>query len=196
MKLKIDWKNHLVEFVLITLGVLIAFGLNAWYESRQERKQTRLYLEGIVDELKTNRAELAEKHAYHEELLQRLIDSTEKAVLILRPPNVSNVAWELSENPTFKSHIDHEVYKKLAEIYQLHETLIVYVQSASGMMVEANLMGPYHLAQWATQEIDEEAEQDFLMARKRGWIPVFETWTFMEGSYVKKVDEVLEDIEK
>jgi hypothetical protein len=83
----INWRNHLIEFVIVTLGILIGFGLNSWNENRKEERQVDLYLRGIKEELIENREELKRVHPYHLGLLK---DLREKPLdVILRSLRVS-----------------------------------------------------------------------------------------------------------
>jgi uncharacterized membrane protein YgaE (UPF0421/DUF939 family) len=195
MSSKIDWKNRFVEFILITVGVLIAFGLNTCNENRKERHQTRLFLEGINEELIENSEDVEQKLPYHKELLETLRKNPQKANLILRPPNLNDVAWKLSENSTFREHVNHESYKMLAEIYQLHSLIEEYTYAASKQMIEVNIMFPYHALAADEDTFTEENMRLFEVAVKEGWIPVFETWTAMEEQYLNKVEEYFQSVE-
>ncbi len=53
-KRNIDWLNHFVGFVGVLAGVMIAFGLNNWNESRKEERTIQAVLVNIEDELKRN----------------------------------------------------------------------------------------------------------------------------------------------
>jgi len=51
---KIDWTNHFIEFITVVIGILLAFGLNALYESRKEAHIVNKHLEGIKQEIVLN----------------------------------------------------------------------------------------------------------------------------------------------
>lgn len=53
-KKKIDWLNHFVGFVSVVLGVLMAFWLNSWNESRKESGSIETALRNIKNEIERN----------------------------------------------------------------------------------------------------------------------------------------------
>ncbi len=52
--LKQKWAEYLLEILVITLGILLAFGLNSWNEWKKERKKEREILIDIAENLETN----------------------------------------------------------------------------------------------------------------------------------------------
>ena len=51
---KIEWLNHFVGFVSVVLGVLMAFWLNSWNESRKESDSIETALQNIRNEIEKN----------------------------------------------------------------------------------------------------------------------------------------------
>ena len=51
---KIDWLNHFVAFASSLLGILIAFQLDNWRESRGENEKMQIALQGIKKEIENN----------------------------------------------------------------------------------------------------------------------------------------------
>ena len=90
---KINWRDHFMEFVIVTLGIIIAFALNNWNENRNEKKLVRLYLEGIKEELVANKAELDRVYPYHLELLKTLKETPGKANLVLSHLDLLNLVY-------------------------------------------------------------------------------------------------------
>ncbi len=54
MKLKIDWLNHTLEFIVVLIGILIAFQLNKCSEHRAQDELIKNHLEYIKEECKFN----------------------------------------------------------------------------------------------------------------------------------------------
>ena len=50
--MKINWKDHLVNLIVVILGITIAFWLNNWAESSKAKKQERVYLESLLKDIK------------------------------------------------------------------------------------------------------------------------------------------------
>jgi len=75
-----DWFGVSVEFVVVVLGILIAFQVTEWNENRQERARERQYLARIAAEFDGNVAaielaiELAKQRGALDDLLVRAID--------------------------------------------------------------------------------------------------------------------------
>lgn len=54
MKRKIDWLNHFLEFVVVVIGILLAFQLNTCSSNRKEAKTIQTHLEQIDEETRFN----------------------------------------------------------------------------------------------------------------------------------------------
>ena len=55
---KIDWLNHVLEFAVVIIGILIAFQLNTCRESKKEAKLVDNHIASIIDESKFNRSQI------------------------------------------------------------------------------------------------------------------------------------------
>lgn len=53
---KIDWINHLFNFVAVILGVFLAFYVSANAEKRKEKKELRAIIESLIDDLADDQA--------------------------------------------------------------------------------------------------------------------------------------------
>jgi hypothetical protein len=61
VKLKIsniNWTNHLIELVVVFIGIYGAFALNNWNNSRQERNLEIKYLENLLSEIRLDNEQL------------------------------------------------------------------------------------------------------------------------------------------
>lgn len=54
MKKKIDWLNHTLEFVVVVIGILLAFQLNKCSSDRKEASTIQTHIEQIKEETKFN----------------------------------------------------------------------------------------------------------------------------------------------
>jgi len=52
--MKINWKYAIGELLIVTTGILIAFGLNNWAQSRKEARQEKQYLESLESDLRAD----------------------------------------------------------------------------------------------------------------------------------------------
>ncbi len=51
---KINWKNHLIEVLVVIIGVSIAFALNNWKEQGDQEEQERIYLESLRSDIESD----------------------------------------------------------------------------------------------------------------------------------------------
>lgn len=193
---KINWLKHFIEFVVVTLGILLGFVLNNWNEERKEKIEAKNYLEAIYIEVEDNIKELQDKVPYHEELLATLRTDPLNARMVLNPPSVSNVAWEMAQNNAFKSHIDKDLFRRIAKVYKAHENLTMQMQVASERMAEINILGPFYMMAATNQNPSEKEKEIIRKEEKRSWIPIFESWTATEKYYKRKLEQLSDHIEK
>jgi hypothetical protein len=63
--LKKKWAEYLLEIMVITIGILGAFGLNSWNDGNKSRQEEQLILRGLQAEFQQNLAELQSDHHYN-----------------------------------------------------------------------------------------------------------------------------------
>lgn len=61
----IPWKRVVVEGSVIVASILLAFGIDAWWDDRQLRESDIAHLHGVVEELRSHRSLLAEAIESH-----------------------------------------------------------------------------------------------------------------------------------
>lgn len=190
MKKKKKRKKLAIDFIMLTTSVLLAFVLNSWNESRNDKKRAQLYLDGIYKEINYNVAQLDTLLVYHEGLLNSLINTPLKTKLILHSPRLSKEAWKLSENDVFKSHIDYALYKKLAIAYDKHDILMRHTNHAGQQMSTLNIFSPYLEATLKTADPNDEEIQMIRKMKKQAWINVFRDWVSYESDYLSQLKEL------
>jgi len=52
---KIDWLNHFLEFIVVVIGILIAFQLNTCRENKKEKKIVEKHISNIIEETTFNK---------------------------------------------------------------------------------------------------------------------------------------------
>ncbi|WP_420580092.1 hypothetical protein [Reichenbachiella sp.] len=184
----IKWTNHLIEFFTVVLGILLAFGLNTYYNGKVEEERARHFLEGIRLEIEENTEEVAEKLAYHEGIRDTLYTDPSKVVLRLKASRVKNFAWQIAQENSISQHIPYELYSKLAEIYEAQENLQQTNKEASNIMSHVNVLSPFYIV---GVDVSEEEARAFSQDYKKGWTPIFEDFISAEKELLFLYNEAL-----
>jgi len=65
----INWRQAIAEMALIIAGVLIALGVDAWWDQRQVAKAEVSYLEALLQDFETNRDDLLNQIQIQEDII-------------------------------------------------------------------------------------------------------------------------------
>ena len=71
------WYKYIIEVLVIVFSILAAFGLEAWWEDKQDGKKLNMLLTVVLSELEENRERLSTTITQH----QRIIDAIEQVNL-------------------------------------------------------------------------------------------------------------------
>lgn len=184
----LPWTNYLIEFFTVVLGILIAFGLNTFYNNKTEEARARHFLEGVRLEIQENAKEVSEKLAYHKEIHEELLTNPDSVILRLKASRVKNFAWQIAQENSISQHIPYELYRKLAEIYEAQDYLQQNNKEASTMMSHLNVLSPFYIV---GVDVSAEEAEAFTKDVKRGWTPVFEDFITGEESLMELYEDVL-----
>lgn len=184
----LPWINYFIEFLTVVLGILLAFGLNTYYNDKVEEKRARHFLEGIRLEIEENSKEVAEKLAYHKGIRDTLNSTPSKVILRLKTSRVKDFAWEIAQENSMSQHISYELYRKLAEIYEAQNYLRQNNNEASTMMSHVNVLSPFYVI---GVNVSEEEAKAFSKDYKIGWIPIFEDFITAEENLIELYEEAL-----
>lgn len=190
---KIDWTNHILEFVTVVVGILLAFGLNAFYENQKEANIVDKQLQGIKQEVERNLAEINQKLIYHQGLIDSLRINPENVMLRLKAPNLKNAAWRIAENVAFRDGIDYDLYKNLIDIYQIQDKLNEHSANAGELMSYLNIVGPYHKLNLFLNK--DKLDRAMVVRELRGgWVYIFEDTVSWEKELQLLYKQVLEKL--
>ena len=121
-------KYILLEGSFVLLGVLLAFSINNYREDLKEQKKSEIALNGIYDEIKSNKDLLEKSIKYNKYLIDTLKHYFRKkdeypkprlfhSGFISRTIFFTN-AWDVSISTNSLHHLDYQQYLKLSELYQ------------------------------------------------------------------------------
>ena len=187
--MKTKWSTHLTELFMVTLGVLLAFALSAWWENRNEKKSAQSDLESIHEEIHSNTNAVNKALCHHMALKIEIDSCPTNVILQLRPARVRNIAWNSTKKSQLKDHLDREQYMKLVYIYQQHEMLLKHSNMASNLMGELNVFSPYYEVQALEVMMNQELSDRFRTRRRQSWRPVFSDWISLELEYIHAIRE-------
>lgn len=149
---KINWVDHLIAFVVVVIGIFIAFQLNSYSESVRQRKTIRNHLANIKEETKSNKALLDSAIRRSEavlgltdEVLQHIKNqgSPEKLnTYIFRLMEYNNVYIRknayltLIESGDVRWINDYELKTKTINLYEYYKWTLALEKIASDVLIE------------------------------------------------------------
>jgi hypothetical protein len=74
--MKIDWRRIVIEAMAIVVSILLAFGIDAWWDERQERQEERRLLQSLQAEFTATRRLLEDALADHRRVRDQAISLT------------------------------------------------------------------------------------------------------------------------
>lgn len=67
---KIDWLNHFLEFIVVVIGILLAFQLNTCSEDKKESALVEEHIQNIIEETEFNKRTIVTSLSLSEDLLK------------------------------------------------------------------------------------------------------------------------------
>ncbi len=83
MKQDIPWNRLVIEAFVIVGSILLAFGIDAWWDERQERAEEGIALKALLEEFETNLPYFRLTHEFH---VQAAEDTSDLLDLLLAAP--------------------------------------------------------------------------------------------------------------
>lgn len=138
-------RKFLGEMIPVVVGILIALVINNWQESANDRKFVRKILTNITHEMTENEAELEDKIAEHQILMDTItahLDDEEVMIgdLInqvngIRMVSIKNMAWKSFLN-TKMELIDYSLVSTLTDIDGLKQAMEVQTKKIMDFVYE------------------------------------------------------------
>lgn len=69
--LKTEWYKYLLDIIVVILGIMIAFGLNNWNESKKQIELEQQYYKDILQELKEDLSQIRQNRSFNNYLIPR-----------------------------------------------------------------------------------------------------------------------------
>jgi len=118
------WSRLVLEMLAITFGVLLAFGLNAWWEGRTQAEFDRVTLSQVYTEIDRNFDNIEKAYQYRLDLYPKIlaVDRGEISVQDVefqgtRPPRLETAAYDLALASGVFGRIDPEDAQTLVKTY-------------------------------------------------------------------------------
>lgn len=90
---RISWSRVMVEGVVIVASILLAFGIDAWWDDANERRAEQVYLGQLQEDLQRAERQLAAAADYQEEASQSVLMVIAASQDAVPPPNDSLAVW-------------------------------------------------------------------------------------------------------
>ena len=114
--MKINWKDHLVNLIVVILGISIAFALENYAEKRQRRSTEKMYMTSLLKDLETDQLLFDTLIAINENILESLNELT-AASIDPSEKEVSSHLFTVMYNPPFSSQrMTYESLKSLGQV--------------------------------------------------------------------------------
>lgn len=174
------WTKHLSELFMVTLGVLLAFALNSWWENRKESKQAQTQLDMIEREICDNYWTLQRSIGHHQTLLIEMDSCPLELRMILQGPRIQDANWSAVDLTVVQANIPAQQFIDLVKIYQTHEHLTRHGNTAGRLMSELNVMSPYYQLAVNKEDITPDMRKEFKTISRRSWRPIIQDWTYFQ----------------
>lgn len=142
MSKKKKFPKILKDALLIIVSVLFALFINEWRSNINKKKETKIILENINQELENNLKSAKQLRLYHLEVRDNLFRAYEKDSLMatffddflftiykIAPKGIlqedfSSIAWEVARQENISSRIDFETSRLLFEAYDQQKSVL------------------------------------------------------------------------
>ncbi len=106
--LKTDWYRYLFDIIVVILGIMIAFSLNNWSESKKQVRLEQQYYKDILQELNEDLLKIKENRAFNNYLVPRY--SLAKDIILTdtkrqKVDDLGRISLELMLKSDFKKEV-------------------------------------------------------------------------------------------
>jgi hypothetical protein len=146
----------LLESALIVASILLAFALNGWWETRQERRLGERALASFEQEIRQNRENLVAVMPYHRHLHALFSElSVSGAVRTFddirylegfdgwQPPILTSTAWSTAIATGALAVLDFDTVREISAVYTLQDRFVRHSDgsflTAPGALTDANI---------------------------------------------------------
>jgi hypothetical protein len=138
-------KGAVFQSLLVVFGVVLAFAANEWREAAAERREARIALEVIKEELSANRAAALASAAYHQERLALIEERARTGAGVelrdfprgfLNPATLSTAAWTSAAETGSLANIEYDEIVRLSRIYEMQRAYRDETFTATGIIYQ------------------------------------------------------------
>ena len=145
----------IVQSIAVTVSILLALWIDQWKQRRAARDLAIESMSNFVTEIHRNKARLDDVLPYHQGLLQMLTQEQtahsirtqaqfQSAIGIdgLRPPSLSETAWQTAVTTGALTHLDYETVSALSLTYTLQDRFREDSRSGFQTLLQASDFAP------------------------------------------------------
>ena len=181
----LNWRAHFIELITVVLGVVIAFSLSNWNESRKSARDAYEKVEKIISELESNAAIIDSSLEYHKQLLDSLMLHPQNATLVIKPASVESYSWELARNTDLEIILPYDLLKELTEVYSTQEILSAHNTTAGNLIALISVSSTTITELMASSGTRFSENENYTGFWKSGWVPIFQDMV----SYEQKLSD-------
>lgn len=130
-----DWLlRGAFEAILILIGLLGAFALDEWQDTRARAERVETLITAIHAELEANLSQHEEASAYNSEVAERIWNEATKGVEVVPQsaypkglfvgPELTSAAWVTAQNDPALSDVPIDKVLMLARVYEMQRTYV------------------------------------------------------------------------
>jgi len=217
MKRKIDWLNHALEFIVVLIGILIAFQLNKCADDRTTNKLIRNHLSYIEVECQENEKKLSESIAqikqqisFCESLLSEIsaaknpvkIRDFSMKLLDLRNADLSSNAFEvLTQSGDIRFLKDYNMKRSIISMYDSFDSVEKINESIQKLYDNhfyPYLKSNFDLVNWNQIDMKSKAEEERYYSKE--FANTISTYQYLlyakQNIYVKEKELIGKYLEK
>ena len=145
-KLDISLGNLAIEFISISLAVVLGFAVSEWRDSNKADRNAQIALQSIASEVSRNCVQLHERTGYYEQVLAELRDSELPPSTALtnagiaswkgvRPAITRSASFDVAISTGTLASAPFNLTDAIAQAYSVRSTLESALQQSMGMMM-------------------------------------------------------------
>ena len=147
MKTKTNWKNHLIELIVVFLGITAAFTLNSWKENSNKTELKEEYIKSFIQDLEEDKNKLENLIKFENDKIIRFTNYLNQAGSIKdwdKDSLVIIISDMMRLNAFIPSNVTYETIKNSGQMvlfsdYSQKRAIVNYYQMCEGLKYQESI---------------------------------------------------------